>query len=202
LKANSGLPINLCRFCPTHRQEQIFQREKVKLQITGSKSQSDQTKVINKVPSSKICANDKQHRPSIIPPNHQRAASPLASDGLLSSNSSKHSRREHSVQAVAMEDDQAGQSTKYARKSINNNASAEDIRFLKMFRYVFVCISCDSVDVHEDVRHASVDTQDHPCTSLLPPLLRLVKESSSNSLLQASNFIEGSIFSSMEGSFE
>ena len=51
-------------------------------------------------------------------------------------------------------------------------------------------------------RHASVDTQDHPCSSLLPPLMRLTSESNTNSLFHASSLNRGSIYSSVEGAFD
>jgi hypothetical protein len=55
---------------------------------------------------------------------------------------------------------------------------------------------------HDAVRHASVDTQDHPCTGLLPPLMRWTNESHASSLFHASALSRDSIFSSMEGSYE
>jgi hypothetical protein len=133
-----------------------------------------------------------------------------------SSASTKHSRRDspsvYARPAVLLKAQAEHNSHKKARSTVDVEASAQETpKILKEFRLMPKSFFDSSflrqlwiiTSILPYRRHASVDTQDHPCSSLLPPLMRLTSESHTNSLFHhASSLNRGSIFSSMEGAFE
>ena len=147
--------MTLSRFCPKHRDQQAIERAKVKKQITSNNMEGPQRKVSGKVSAPKDVAEGKHIRTSIETPvtrtpSSTSRATPKKHSPLTKSRSktptitptpslgSKYSRREtpstYYCPSVNAEDGNGQNSPKRARKSNNNEATAEELRVLKEYR--------------------------------------------------------------------
>jgi hypothetical protein len=147
--------LTLSRFCPKHRDQQAIERAKVKEQITSNNMEGPQRKVSGKVSAPKDVAEGKHIRTSIETPvtrspSSTSRATPKKHSPLTKSRTkpptvtptfslgSKYSRREtpstYTRPSVNAEDDNSQSSPKRARKSHNNEATAEELRVLKEYR--------------------------------------------------------------------
>ena len=144
-----------CRYCPKHREEQMVERAKIKEQLTGTKTQSSKPNVSRKFLSTKDSAQVTHHHTKLKAlPKHDltksRISSPKTPTPVTNSKSkvtngssphseSKRPRRDtpsiYSNNSMDAGDEDGHDSPKRARKSSNSQATIEEIRVLKEYKW-------------------------------------------------------------------
>ncbi len=149
------LIVHFFRFCPKHRDQQAIERAKVKQQITSNNMEASLPAVSGKISAPKHPANDKQIHESVESPKglttyaRNKKLIPLtkgrskttSTPAPAASLGSKYSRRDTpsvyarpSVNDEELHGQSSPKSPKMARKSKNNEASAEVMHVLKEYR--------------------------------------------------------------------